>query len=244
MFQKEGHAEFSFSGMTLFIYKAGLFCLSLGEKMFTELDINVDTAQNNIEDIYIKSLNVLCSESMTILQNNSKVLKYLTDETCSKELDMLVKSAHMAIKRNRFELLQNIILGLKNQVHKLAALEIKYFDEFETLIRSDVYRTFVPQNFQKHAFLTPALKEIFELFNETVKLSPTNAAFALKTAVEAGEQNFVNNVLLKGELTDEFIRQIHKRYHANFDCSIDEDIKRADKNTKNTVIINIMSKAM
>ena len=57
--------------------------------MFTELDINIEIAQNNIEDIYIKSLNVLCSDSMFILQNNSKVLKFLTDETSSKELDML-----------------------------------------------------------------------------------------------------------------------------------------------------------
>ena len=213
--------------------------------MFTELDLSVEISQNNIEDIYIKSLNVLCSDSMFILQNNSKVLKYLTDETSSKELDMLVQSAHMAIKRNRFELLQNIIIGLKGQAHKLAALEIKYFDEFETLLRSDVYRTFVPQNFQKHAFMTPTLKEIFEIFNETVKLSPTNAAFALKTALEVGEQNFVNNVLLKGELTDEFIRQIHKRYHANFGMTIDEDIKNNSKqNDKNRVIENILSKAM
>ena len=212
--------------------------------MFTELDINLDTSQDNIEDIYVKSLNILCSDSMTILQNNSKVLKYLTDETSSKELEMLVKSAYMAIKRNRFELLQNIIWGLKENVHKLAALEIKYFDEYETLLRSDVYRTFVPQNFQKHAFMSPALKEIFEIFNKTVKLSPTNAAFALKTAIESGEQNFVNDVLLKGELTDEFIRQIHKRYHANFDCSIDDDIKKSAQTSKNTIIKNIISKAI
>ena len=212
--------------------------------MFTELDIDIETSQNNIEDIYVKSLNVLCSESMTILQNNSKVLKYLTDTESSKELDMLVKSAYMAIKRNRFELFQNIILGLKEHAHKLAALEIKYFDEYETLLRSDVYRTFVPQNFKKHAFMTPALKEIFEIFNKTVKLSPTNAAFALKTAIEAGEQNFVNDVLLKGELTDEFIRQIHKRYHANFDMTIDEDIKKVQQNPKNIVIKNLISKAM
>ncbi|MCR4880839.1 MAG: hypothetical protein K6A44_02685 [bacterium] len=213
--------------------------------MFTELDLSVETAQDNIEDIYVKSLNVLCSESMFILQNNSKVLKYLTDETSSKELDMLVKSAYMAIKRNRFELFQNILLGLKNQVHKLAALEIKYFDEYETLLRSDVFRTFVPQNFQKHAFMSPALKEVFEIFNETVKLSPTNAAFALKTAIESGEQNFVNDVLLKGELKGEFIRQIHKRYHANFGMTIDEDIKNNSKQApKADVIQNILSKAV
>lgn len=213
--------------------------------MFTELDINIETSQNNIEDIYVKSLNVLCSESMFILQNNSKVLKYLTDETSSKELDMLVKSAHMAIKRSRFELFQNIILGLRGQSHKLAALEIKYFDEYESLLRSDVFKTFVPQNFQKHAFISPALKEIFEIFNETVRLSPTNAAFALKTAIEVGEQSFINDVLLKGELTGEFIRQIHKRYHANFDMTIDEDIKNNSKySSKNIVIQNVLSKAM
>ena len=212
--------------------------------MFTELDINIDTSQNNIEDIYVKSLNILCSESMTILQNNSKVLKYLTDATSAKELDMLVKSSYMAIKRNRFELLQNIILRLKDQVHKLAALEIKYFDEYETLLRSDIYRTFVPQNFQKHAFVAPALKELFEIFNKTVKLSPTNAAFALKTAIESGEQNFVNDILLKGELTDEFIRQIHKRYQANFGIDIHDDIGNAQQNSKNTAIKNIISKAV
>lgn len=213
--------------------------------MFTELDIDIETSQNNIEDIYVKSLNILCSESMTILQNNSKVLKYLTEETCSKELDMLVKSAYMAIKRSRFELLQNIILGLKEHAHKLAALEIKYFDEYETLLRSDIYRVFVSHNFKKHAFLSPALKEIFDVLNETVKLSPTNSAFALKTAIETGERDFVDNVLLKGVLTAEFIRQIHKRYHANFGMTIDDDINNnAALNNKNDVIRNILAKAV
>lgn len=213
--------------------------------MFTELDLSVEIAQDNVEDIFVKSLNILCSDSMTILQNNSKVLQFLTDENLSKELDMLAHSARMAIKRNRFELLQNIILGLKNQVHKLAALEIKYFDEFETLLRSDAYNTFIPQNLKKHAFVSPALKEILNIFNETVKLSPTNAAFALKTAIESGEQDFVDDILLKQKLSGEFIRQIQKRYHANFGMTIDEDIKNNSMlHAKNEVIKNILLKAI
>ena len=213
--------------------------------MFTELDLDIETAQNNIEDMYVKSLNVLCSDSMFILQNNSKVLRFLTEETSSKELDMLVKSANMAIKRNRFELLQNIILGLKNQIHKLAALEIKYFDEYETLLRSDIYLAFVPQNLKKHAFISPSLKEIFDIFDETVKLSPTNAAFALKTAIEIGETGFVDNVLLRGQLTDEFIKQIHKRYHANFGMTIEEDLQNNNSNNaKNNVIKNLFAKVI
>jgi len=213
--------------------------------MFTELDLDVEIAQNNIEDIYVKSLNILCSDSMFILQNNSKVLKYLTEETSSKELGMLVKSAYMAVKRGRFELLQNIILGLKGQIHKLAALEIKYFDEYETLLRTDVYAAFVPQNLKKHAYVQPALKEIFDIFDETVKLSPTNAAFALKTAFEIGEQNFVDNVLLRGGLTQEFIRQIHKRYHANFGMTIEEELQNSTlKHEKNNVIKNLFAKVI
>ena len=210
--------------------------------MFTETGFDVE---NNLDEIYTRSLNVLCSDSMFILQNNSKVLKYLTDETLSKELDMLVKSLNMAIKRERFELFQNIILGLKGQVHKLAALEIKYFDEYETLLRSAMYNVFVPQNFKKHAFISPCLKELFEIFNETAKLSPTNAAFALKSSFDAGEQNFVENVLLNEGLTDEFIRQIHKRYLDNFGVTIEEELKNLDnKNGRNEVIKNFLQKAM
>ncbi len=210
--------------------------------MFTETGFDVE---NNLDEIYTRSLNVLCSDSMFILQNNSKVLKYLTDETLSKELDMLVKSLSMAIKRERFELFQNIILGLKGQVHKLAALEIKYFDEYETLLRSAMYNVFVPQNFKKHAFISPCLKELFEIFNETAKLSPTNAAFALKSSFDAGEQNFVENVLLNEGLTDEFIRQIHKRYLDNFGMTIEEELKNLDnKNGRNEVIKNFLQKAM
>ena len=206
---------------------------------------NNTNIENNLDEIYVRSLNVLCSDSMFILQNNSKVLKYLTDETLSKELDMLVKSVNIAIKRERFELFQNIILGLKSQIHKLAALEIKYFDEYETLLRSDMYKTFVTPNFKKHAFVSPCLKELFEIFNETAKLSPTNAAFALKSSFEVGEQNFVENVLLNAGLTQEFISQIYKRYHDNFGMTIEEELKKAtNKNGRNEVIKNFMQKAI
>ena len=106
--------------------------------MFTELELNVDL-EDNFDEILTRSLNVLCSDSMFILQNNSKVLRFLTDDELSKELDMLVSSLSMAIKRERFELVQNIILGMKDQVHKLAALEIKYFDEHSNSIYKYIY---------------------------------------------------------------------------------------------------------
>ena len=210
--------------------------------MFTEIEIN---SNEDFDAVIERSLNVLCSDSMFILQNNSKVLKFLTDKTLAKELDILVQSVEMAIKKNRFELLQNIILGLKDQPHKLAALEIKYFDENEKLLRSDIYTTFVPQNFKKHAFVVPALKEIFNIFNLTVKLSPTNAAFALKTSFEVGEYSFVENILLKAQLTEEFIRQIQKRYHANFGMTIDEEFENNKlKSGRNNVIKNFFAKAI
>ena len=210
--------------------------------MFTEIEIQTDV---DFDDAVMRSLNVLCSDSMFILQNNSKVLKFLTDKTLSKELDILVQSVSMAIRKNRFELLQNIIFGLKEQPHKLAALEIKYFDETEKLLRSDIYKTFMPQNFKKHAFVTPALKEIFEIFNLTVKLSPTNAAFALKTSFEVGEQCFVEDILLKAELTGEFIRQIQKRYHANFGMTIEDEFEnKKNISGRNNVIRNFLAKAV
>lgn len=212
--------------------------------MFTELELDINV-EDNFDEILTRSLNILCSDSMFILQNNSKVLRFLTDETLSKELDMLVQSVSMAIKRERFELLQNIILGLNGHAHKLAALEIKYFDEHASLLRSDIYKVFMPKNFKKHAFVAPELKEIFDIFNQTAKLSPTNAAFALKTSFETGEQNFVETVLLHADLTDEFIRQIHKRYLDNFGMEIEEDLQNLKYSTgRNEAIKNFLRKAM
>ena len=212
--------------------------------MFTELDLGMDF-ENNFDEMITRSLNILCSDSMFILQNNSKVLRFLTDEQLSKELDMLVQSVSMALKRQRFELFQNIILGLKGQVHKLAALEIKYFDEHATLLRSDMCQAFMPKKFKEHAFISPSMKELFEIFNETAKLSPTNAAFALRSSFEVGEQNFVENVMLNAGLTQEFVCQIHKRYHDNFGMTIEEDLKNiAEKSGRNDAIKQFLLKAM
>ncbi len=212
--------------------------------MFTELEFDVCN-EDNFDEMITRSLNMLCSDSMFILQNNSKVLRFLTDETLSQELDMLLKSVSMAIKHGRFELLKNIIFGLKSQVHKLAALEIKYFDEHATLLRSDIYKTFMLQSFKKHAFISPSLKEIFEIFNDTAKLSPTNAAFALRTSFEVGEQNFVENVLLHAGLTEEFILQIHKRYLDNFGMTVEEEFENfASLSVRNSVIKNFLQRAM
>ncbi len=200
--------------------------------MFTEVELDFnkfeDNYDNDFTDAIERSLNVLCSDSMTILQNNSKVLRFLTDKDLSKELEMIAQSLTMAIKHGRFELIQNIIGSLKDQVHKLAALEIKYFDDNQTLLRTDIYNTFMPQNFKKHAFITPCLKEVIEILNSTTKLSPTNAAFALNTAIEAGEYDFVERILFNGGLTEEFIRQVYKRYHANFGMPLEEDIENSD----------------
>ena len=212
--------------------------------MFTELELDFNI-EDNFEDAIERSLNVLCSDSMFILQNNSKVLRFLTDEELSKELDMLVQSVSMAIRRQRFELFQNIILKLKGHVHKLAALEIKYFDEHATLLRADAYKTFVSEKFQKHAFISPAMKEILDIFNETAKMSPTNAAFALKASFEVGEQNFVESVMLNAGLTEEFVRQIQKRYHDNFGMTIEDELEKIEKkSTRNEVIKQFLSKAM
>ena len=213
--------------------------------MFTELEFDTELVEEHFDEMLTRSLNILCSDSMFILQNNSKVLRYLTDKELSEELDMLVSSVRMAVKRNRFELLQNIVLGLKGHAHKLAALEIKYFDEYNSLLRSDVYKTFMPQNMIKHAFITPALKEIFIIFNATAQLSPTNAAFALRTSLEVGEQNFVQDVLLSFSLTPEFISQIKKRYHDNFGMTIEEDLENQKaKIGRNEAIKNFLRKAI
>ncbi len=211
--------------------------------MFTEIELNTNVFDENFDELITRSLNVLCSDSMFILQNNSRVLKYLTNENLSEELDMLVKSVGMAIKRSRFELLQNIVLGLKSNIHKLAALEIKYFDEYEKLLRTDIYNTFMSANFKKHAFVSPSLKEIFDIFNETAKLSPTNAAFAIHSSFESGEQNFIENVLLNANLTEEFIRQIQKRYHDNFGMTIVEKVEKiGPKSGRNEAVKSFLRK--
>lgn len=189
-----------------------------------ELEINL----NNVEDIFEYSLNILCSDSMVILQNNSKVLKYLTDETLSHELDMLVNSLGMAIKRKRFQLYKNIVFSLDGQWHKLAALEIKYFDEHASLLRSDMLRAF-QDNLNGHDIEKTDCEKLLAIFDKTIELSPTNAAFALHTALELGEHDFVEHFLCFKGMTDEFISQIHKRYLDNFGMSIAQDCADFEK---------------
>ena len=76
-------------------------------------------------------------------------------------------------------------------------------------------------------------------------MSPTNAAFALKTSLEVGEQNFVQDVLLSFSLTPEFISQIKKRYHDNFGMTIEEDLEnQKSKIGRNEAIKNFLRKAM
>jgi len=205
--------------------------------MFTEIEFDYKQ-EDNFDEMITKSLNVLCSDSMTILQNNTKVLKYLTDAKLKQEMNMFVKSISMAIKHSRFKLVQNIILGLKDNVHKLAALEIEYFDENEQLLRTDIYNTFVGENFKKHAFITPCLKEIFEILNKTAKLSPTNAAFSFKTAVDVGEHAFFEKFLTDNLVSDEFKKQISKRYHANFGMTLENEIEKADISKVKKVLLH------
>jgi len=213
--------------------------------MFTEIELDLDKFEDNFDEMISRSLNVLCSDSMTILQNNSKVLKYLTDKNYEKELGMLVNSIAMAIKHNRLELVQNIILNMKDDVHKLAALEIKYFDEKATLLRTDVYNQFMPKNFKKHAFIAPSLKEIFVILDRTIKLSPTNAAFAIKSATEVGEKSFIEEVIFRANLTSEFVKQINKRYTANFGMTIEDEINALDvQKTKKVVMKEYFLKAL
>ena len=205
--------------------------------MFTEIEYDYKQ-DDNFDEMITKSLNVLCSDSMTILQNNTKVLKYLTDTKLKQEMSMLVKSLGMAIKHARFKLVQSIILGLKDNVHKLAALEIEYFDENERLLRTDIYNTFVGENFKKNAFITPCLKEIFEILNETAKLSPTNAAFSFKTAADVGEHGFFVKFLTDNQVSDEFKKQISKRYHANFGMTLENEIEKSDISKVKKVLLN------
>jgi len=213
--------------------------------MFTEIELDLNKFEDNFDDFITKSLNVLCSDSMTILQNNSKVLKYLTDKNYEKELGMLVNSISMAIKHDRFELVQNIILNIKDDVHKLAALEIKYFDEQNTLLRSDIYNKFMPKNFKKHAFVSPALKEVFTVLDKTITLSPTNAAFAIKSLAETGEKGLIEEIIMNSRFTDEFLNQISKRYHANFGMTLEEEIDNLDtKNGKKVLLKEVFLKAI
>ena len=205
--------------------------------MFTEIEFDYKN-DNNFDEMITKSLNVLCSDSMTILQNNTKVLKYLTDAKLKQEMGMLVKSISTAIKHARFKLVQNIILGLKDNVHKLAALEIEYFDENEQLLRTDIYNTFVGEKFKKNAFITPCLKEIFEILNKTATLSPTNAAFSFKTAVDVGEHAFFERFLTDNQISDEFKKQISKRYHANFGMTLENQIEKTDISKVKKVLLN------
>ena len=128
--------------------------------MFTEIEYDYKQ-DDNFDEMITKSLNVLCSDSMTILQNNTKVLKYLTDTKLKQEMSMLVKSLGMAIKHARFKLVQSIILGLKDNVHKLAALEIEYFDENEQDIYIEIF-----YNLFLYYSMNYELKKVNELFKD------------------------------------------------------------------------------
>lgn len=199
----------------------------MGFDMLQEIELEIGI--NNIEDIFEYSLNILCSDSMLILQNNSKVLKYLTNEDLSHELDMLVVSLNMAIKRKKIELFKNIIFTLEAQEHKLAALEIKYFDEHAILLRTDMLKL-LNAALNEHAIEKTDCEKLLAIFNRTIELSPTNAAFALHTALELGEYDFVQHFLCFKGMTDEFISQIHKRYLDNFGMSIAQDCAVFEKN--------------
>ena len=83
-------------------------------------------------------------------------------------------------------------------------------------------------NFQKHAFISPCLKEVFDILNETAKLSPTNAAFSFKTAVDVGEHGYFELFFMNNNISDEFKKQINKRYHANFGMTIEDEIEKSN----------------
>lgn len=185
--------------------------------MFTEIDVN----SSNITEIYDFCIDKL-DESMLVLKNNAKVLGFLNNENNSAELKMMAQSLHFAIKHDRFELIQNIILGLQDKKHKFAALEIKYYDEYESLLKTDIYDKYMPENFKKHSFVTPKLKEIFNALESTTLVSPTNAAFGIMFYLQIGDLNNANKIRFSKELSQEFITQLNKRFIANFDMDIDE----------------------
>lgn len=185
--------------------------------MFTEIEVN----SSKIKDVYDFCIDKL-DESMLVLKNNAKVLSFLNNEKDADELKIMAQSLHFAIKHDRFELIQNIILGLKDKKHKFAALEIKYFDEYESLLKTDIYNRYMPENFKKHSFVTPKLKEIFDVLDITTFVSPTNAAFGVMFYLKIGDLNNANKIRATKELSQEFINQINKRFIANFGMDIDE----------------------
>ncbi|MDD3593862.1 MAG: hypothetical protein PHX18_04460 [Candidatus Gastranaerophilales bacterium] len=167
-----------------------------------------------------------------ILDNNSKILRYLNDKDLAAELEMLIESVNMAIQKKKFELLQNLITGLSKDIYKLAAFEIMYFDKHASLLSSDIIHAFKLTNF---------VQNLINNLKRTALVSPTNTAFALRNVILA-EQNNVDFVFNHGNIGSEFLQQVDKRYHDNFGSRLSNDIKKMNRHElKSLKAVKILS---
>lgn len=180
----------------------------------------------------LSSCNMQEHATTEVLDNNSKILNYLKDKELSSELEMVVESVKMAIKKKKFELVQNVIMGISKDIYKLAAFEIMYFDEHASLVSSDII----------HAFkLTNSVQNLINNLKRTALVSPTNTAFALRNVVLM-EQNDLEFVFKNGNLGSEFLLQVDKRYHDNFGSKVANDVRKMDRHDlKSLKAIKILS---
>ena len=161
-------------------------------------------------------------EENDIIYNNNKIRSYLCDNNFSSELDIRLQSISMAIKKSRLELLLNILSSFSD-IYKFAALDIKYFDVHNASLKVDIIKAFSKKGDVR--LLAKNLNSMLNLFDEIAKLSATNAAIALNSAIILGEISKIEDILLDESMEHAFIEQIKKRYFDNYLKKLSSDIK-------------------
>ena len=174
---------------------------------------------SEVQDVFSR---ISKREENDVLYNNNKIRSYLFDENVALELDIRLKSISMAIKKGRLELLMNILSSFSD-MYKFAALDIKYFDANNSSLKVDIMKAFAQKGDVR--LLSKNLKSMLSLFDDIEKLSATNAAIAINSAIILGENKKIIEILSDEKLGHAFILQIKKRYADNFSKNIEEDIK-------------------
>ncbi len=172
-----------------------------------------------VEDVLSR---ISVREENDIIYNNNKIRSYLCDSNFASELSIRLQSISMAIKKCRLELLLNILNSFSD-VYKFAALDIKYFDEYNSPLKIDIIRAFAKKGDVR--LLAKNLNGMLNLFDNISKLSPTNAAINLNSSIVLGEITKIEDILLNENVEHAFIEQIKKRYFDNFSKKLSDDIK-------------------
>lgn len=182
------------------------------------------------EDIILNALpvqdalsRISVREENDIVFNNNKIRNYLYDSVVSEELDIRLKSISMAIKKCRLELLMNILSSFSD-IYKFAALDIKYFDEYNSSLKVDIMKAFTKKGDIR--LLAKNLVGMLNLFDKISKLSATNAAISLNSSIVLGEITKIEDILSDESVEHAFIEQIKKRYIDNFSKKLSDDIKK------------------